>query len=162
MELGCWNSKFSVMDNQPPVYGAQPTRGDESLQIRDDEHLKLLSVFHFVVGGLALFGIVFLVVHYLVMSEVFAHPERWQTKGTPPSPEFFAIFIWVYIFVGAILVAASILNILSGIFLFQRRNRMFSLIVAGLDCFQVPIGTALGVFTIIVLLRDSVRRTYGE
>ncbi len=30
---------------------------------------------------------------------------------------------------------------------------MFSIVVAGLDCFQIPFGTALGVFTIIVLSR---------
>ena len=150
------------MDNQPPIYGAPPIGNDENLKIRDNEHLRLLSVFHFVVGGLALFGIAFLVLHYLIMSEVFAHPERWQTKGTPPPPEFFAVFIWVYVFVGLILVTASVLNILSGIFILQRKHRMFSLVIAGLDCFQVPIGTALGVFTIIVLLRDSVRQSYSD
>jgi hypothetical protein len=137
-------------------------RNDENLKIRDNEHLKLLSVFHFVVGCMALFGIAFLALHYLIMREVFTHPERWQTKGTPPPPGFFAVFIWLYIFIGAIFITASILNILSGIFILQRRYRMFSLVIAGLDCFQVPIGTALGVFTIIVLLRDSVRQSYVD
>src|SRR5579871_1051820 len=153
LDSGTWSFNFPVMDNQPPVYGAQLDRGDEALKTRDNEHLKLLSIFHFVVGCMALFGIGFLAVHYLIMHEIFTHPERWQSKGTPPPPEFFAVFIWVYIFVGALLFAASILNILSGIFILRRRFRMFSLVIAGLDCFQIPIGTALGVFTIIVLLR---------
>jgi hypothetical protein len=38
---------------------------------------------------------------------------------------------------------------------------MFSLVIAGLNCIQIPFGTALGVFTIIVLLRDSVREAYA-
>lgn len=38
---------------------------------------------------------------------------------------------------------------------------MFALVVAGLDCVRIPVGTALGVFTISVLLRDSVRQSYA-
>jgi hypothetical protein len=34
--------------------------------------------------------------------------------------------------------------------------------MAGFACLFMPFGTLLGVFTIIVLQRDSVRRLYGE
>jgi len=37
---------------------------------------------------------------------------------------------------------------------------MFSLIIAGINCVQFPFGTVLGVFTFVVLLRDSVRELY--
>ena len=148
------------MDNQPPVYGVQPNWDNERARIRDDEHLKLLSIFHFVVGGLALLGIAFLCVHYLIFSQIFMHPERWQIKGPMPPVEFFKVFIWFYFFMGIIFVTASILNILSGIFLRQRRHRIFSIVVASLNCLHVPFGTVLGVFTIIALVRDSVRQSY--
>jgi hypothetical protein len=36
------------------------------------------------------------------------------------------------------------------------------LIIAVLNCLQIPFGTALGVFTIIVLSRDSVRELYSR
>jgi hypothetical protein len=39
---------------------------------------------------------------------------------------------------------------------------MFSLVIAGVQCMFAPFGTALGVFTIIVLTRDSVRRQYPD
>jgi len=35
-------------------------------------------------------------------------------------------------------------------------------VTASLLCMMVPFGTVLGVFTLIVLSRDSVRRLYGE
>lgn len=38
---------------------------------------------------------------------------------------------------------------------------MFALVVAGPDCVWIPVGTALGVFTISVLPRDSVRQSYA-
>jgi len=144
------------MDNSPPI--------DDSQRRRDSEHITLLAVFHFVISGLALLGIGFLFFHYALMSTFFSHPERWTAKNeTAPPPEvfqFFHLFIWIYIFMGVALLLACIGNLVSGIFLCLRKHRMFSLVIAGLNCLQVPFGTALGVFTIIVLQRDSVRRTY--
>jgi hypothetical protein len=133
-------------------------------QIIDGEHLKLLSIFHFVVAGLAFCGLGFLFLHYLVMSTVFANPEMWKTHNSaPPFPkDFFKIFIWFYIFFGGILAIAGALNLLSAIFLRQRRHRIFSLVIGGLNCLQIPFGTVLGIFTIMVLSRDSVRETYAE
>jgi hypothetical protein len=127
---------------------------------RDDEHLRLLSIFHFVVGGLAVAGIAFLCLHFLFFYFVFANPAMWKGQQNPPPEGFFQIFVWVYVFMGFMLVTAGVLNVLSGLFLRQRTNRTFSLVVAGLDCLQIPCGTILGVFTIVVLTRDSVRVSY--
>jgi hypothetical protein len=63
---------------------------------------------------------------------------------------------------GVIFLIGLGLNVLSGLFLLRKTNRLFSLIVAGLDCLQIPFGTALGVFTIVVLSRETVRQLYGE
>src|SRR5438552_956020 len=48
---------------------------------RDREHLKLLSILHFVVAGLALLGIGFLFVHYFFMHTFFSNPEMWKNHG---------------------------------------------------------------------------------
>lgn len=141
--------------NPPPLIAADQCRND-------DEHIKLLSVFHFVVGGLALFGIAFLFMHYFILSTVFSRPELWkQQGGAGPPAEFFSVFVYFYIFMGVVFLIACGANILSGMFLRQRKHRMFSFVVAGLNFLQMPFGTVLGVFTIIVLLRDSVRLSYA-
>jgi hypothetical protein len=57
------------------------------------------------------------------------------------------------------------LNIYSGRSIANRKRRVFSLVVAGIDCLvmcPIPLPLALGVFTIVVLMRDSVKRLYGE
>jgi hypothetical protein len=51
-------------------------------------------------------------------------------------------------------------NLVSGLFIMRRKCRTFSMIVAGANCIQIPFGTVLGVFTLLVLLRDSVREAY--
>ena len=127
---------------------------------RDAEHLKLLSIFHFVVGGLCLLGVGFVCAHYLMFHLFFMNPAMWQGKQEAPPREFFQMFIWFYVFMGLMFVSGAVLNILSGLYLRRQTHRVFSLVVAGLDCIQIPFGTVLGVFTIVVLMRDSVCRWY--
>ena len=127
----------------------------------DSDHLTLLAIFHFVGAGLAVLGILFLFAHYMFMQAIFTHPDFWQNQNQKPPPEeLFSIFIWFYIIGGIWLVLSLILNLLSGMFLATRRCRTFSLIVAGINCLHIPLGTVLGIFTIIVLVRESVRELY--
>jgi hypothetical protein len=142
-------------ESLPPPVGERQT-------IIDGEHIKMLSIFHFVVAGLALLGVVFLFLHYFLMSSVFSNPEIWKSqKDAPPLPkDFLKNFVWFYIFMGAIFGTMCVLNLLSGLFLRQKRHRTFSLVVGGLNCLQIPFGTVLGIFTIIVLSRNSVRQKY--
>ncbi len=129
----------------------------------DAEHLRILAVFHVVYAGLAIAGTLFLGMHYLFMKTFLAGPGPWRnTRNGGPTPEaFFAIFTWIYMVLGALLVLSAVLNGLSGLFIERRRCRTFSLVVAALDCLQIPFGTVLGAFTLAVLLRDSVREDYG-
>ncbi|MES2440759.1 MAG: hypothetical protein V4584_16955 [Verrucomicrobiota bacterium] len=143
---------------EPPVFPFL-----EHLRRKDDEHLKLLAVFHFVFGGLAILGIGFLVLHYLILNHVMMNPETWKAPGAHPPPrQFFQAFVWFYVIMGTAFLLGGIANILSGIFLRRKRHRTFSLVVAGIDCIQIPFGTVLGIFTIMVLSRESVRQSYAN
>ena len=133
----------------------------QNQQKRDREHLRLLSIFHFVFAGLALLGMAFLFMHYSMMHMMFSNPDLWKSPNVGPPPKvFFDAFVWFYIFFGFILFIGLALNVLSAVFLWHKQNRFFSIIVAGLNCLQIPFGTVLGVFTIMVLSRDSVRDLY--
>jgi hypothetical protein len=147
-----------------PIPAPPPAPITDRQQVVDAEHLKLLAIFHFIIAGLAVVGIVFLMLHYLILSTVFSDPNLWVSqKHAPPFPkDFFKLFIWFYIFMGFVLATAGTLNLLSGIFLRRRKHRIFSIIVGGLNGLQIPFGTILGIMTIIVLSRDSVRRIYGR
>jgi len=166
----------------------------------DESHLGILSVFHFVLGGLYLLGILFLVGHFMIMSMVFEMPgvmapvvppppapvvmetpvesaeaaPEVEAPGTvvplapvasAPSPPVFpkemkAFFIGFYIVMGLMILTASVCNVLSGVFIRKRKHRIFSMVIAGLNCLQIPFGTALGVFTLVVLARPSVKSAY--
>ena len=49
---------------------------------------------------------------------------------------------------------------LAGRYLLQRTHYTFCLVVAAIACLLMPFGTALGIFTIIVLMRPSVREMF--
>jgi hypothetical protein len=137
---------------QPIGYYAQyPNPGN-----RDAEHLRLLSIFHFVCGGLLMLFGCFPIIHIamgiaMVMGKMQNAPR-----------EMGYLFIAMGIFFIAFMWGLGICVILSGKFLRERRNYMYSFVVAAISCLQAPFGTVLGVFTIIVLSRPSVKMMYGR
>ena len=136
----------------------------ERQHILDAEHLKLLSIFHYIVGVLTVaFASIFLM-HVAMGISMALYPEIWNPgKGQSGPPAFFGYFIAA--FAGAfVLIGWAIggLTIYSGRCIKHRKKRMFSLVMAGVDCAFFPFGTALGVFTFAVILRDSVTENYTK
>jgi hypothetical protein len=123
----------------------------------DAQHLKLLTVFHYVLAGLSLVGLGFLCLHWAFMHVVMSMPQK---SGNPPPQQVFMIFRLFYAFFGVFIVGGGALTLASGICIARRKARVFSLVVAGINCLMFPFGTTLGVFTIIVLIRDSVVELY--
>jgi hypothetical protein len=127
----------------------------------DLQHLKALSICHYVLGGLtAVFSSIFLI-HVGMGIMLITSPSTMSGGGGPPPPPFMG---WMFLMIGsgAVLVGwtFSALVITAGRFLARRKHHLFCLIVAGVSCAWVPLGTALGVFTLIVLLRPSVKELF--
>jgi hypothetical protein len=98
-----------------------------------------------------------------MMHKVFSNPDLWKDqKAGPPAREFFAVFRWFYAFLRCYLVVCFVINLLSAIFLGRRTCRTFSIVVGYLNVLHIPLGTILGAFTLVVLLRPSVRQLYGD
>jgi hypothetical protein len=140
--------------NVPPV-----------VRSKDEEHLRLLAVFHYIVAGIgALFACIPLL-HVAMGVMMLMTPEVFDSgkQGAPQFPAFFGIFIIV--FAGMFVLtgwAAAICTFISGLYLAKRRRRMFSFVMAALLCMFMPFGTVLGIFTIIVLSKESVQRLYED
>jgi len=54
----------------------------------------------------------------------------------------------------------AVIIFLTGRFLAKRKRYMFCLVIACVECLFMPFGTVLGVFTIIVLMRPSVKELF--
>jgi hypothetical protein len=127
---------------------------------QDDEHLRLLSIFHYVVAGIMAMIACFPIIHFGVGVAIILAPEMFGNKGEPP-PAFIG---WLFAIVGAVFIALgwtfAALTFTAGRFLAMRKNYMFCLVMAALECMWAPFGTVLGVFTIVVLMRESVKQLF--
>jgi hypothetical protein len=127
---------------------------------QDAEHLKLLSIFHYVVAGLAALFSCFPLFH-LVIGIAMVSGQLEGADADPPAQMigwFFVIFAGTFILCG---LAFAVAVFLAGRSLAHRTRYLYCLVMAGVECIFMPFGTVLGVFTILVLLRDSVKGMFG-
>lgn len=126
----------------------------------DAAHLNALAICHFVYGGivalLGLIGLVYVFIGLAIASAIASNPDA-RGASVAVGGIFAVIGAIVMLFLGA----ESAAVIYSGFCLQRRRRMTFSFVVAGICCLAIPIGTALGVFTMVVLSRPSVKALYG-
>ena len=124
----------------------------------DEEHLRLLAIFHYVLAGMnALAGCFGLM--YVAFGIAMMVGKLDQGRNGPP-PEFgllvallggsFSLFFW----------GLAIAKLLAARWLGQRSHYRFCFVVACIECANMPMGTVLGVFTILVLTRPSVKALF--
>lgn len=79
-----------------------------------------------------------------------------------PPPDFFA---YAFILMGAVAIAVGLAlsscMILTALRLRQLRSRTFCIVVSALACTAFPFGTALGVWTLIVLCRRETIQAFN-
>lgn len=129
---------------------------------KDEDHLRLLSIFHYVVGGLSGLFAFIPVIHLILGLFLINAPNRFHGNGNNQMPPafigwFFVVFAIMVITLG-LTFAAFILT--AGRFLAQRKHYTFCLVIGCIECLFLPLGTVLGVFTILVLSRDSVKQLF--
>ncbi len=126
--------------------------------IIDDEHLRLLRIGYFISAGQTAIFIP-LGLFYAGMGFMVSHLPLKSGGGAPPE-----LMSWVFGIVGASIAGlaalAAILKLLTGIRLKQRRSRMLCMVTAAFSCLEIPYGTALGLMTLVVLGRPSVRQLF--
>ncbi len=128
----------------------------------DQEHLRLLRIFHFVLGGLFLLFGCFPIIHVAIGMLIVTGKLPADNGGHIPPSSMGYLFVVLGIFIIALFWVMALCLFMSGWFLGKRQHYMFSFVVAALSCLQIPLGTVLGVFTIMVLSRPSVKAMYGR
>lgn len=130
-----------------------------SSNTQDVEHLRMLSIFHYVVAGLVALIACFPLIHFffgvLLLSGGLA---QQSDPGSGLVGGFLIVFAGLMILGGW---AIAVCFFLAGRYLTERRNYWFCVVIAAIACIFMPVGTVLGVFTIIVLMRESVRQMFG-
>jgi hypothetical protein len=134
----------------------------ERQAIVDAEHLRILAICYYVSGGMGIFFSCFALIYVVMGLAVaigggFARPG--DAEGAAVVGGVIAVMGILFLLIGWTIGGLTILAARS---IQQRRRRTLTLVIAVLHCLWIPIGTLLGVFTFIVLMRPSVERLYSS
>jgi hypothetical protein len=128
----------------------------------DLQYLKLLSIFHYVVGGIAAV-LAFIPIIYIVFGILaICSPGPFESEG-----ETITVFMgWIFIITGTVFVvlgwAFAVCIICAGRYLARQVHYMFCMVMSAIECIFMPFGTVLGVFTIVVLAKPSVKEMFEQ
>jgi hypothetical protein len=113
------------------------------------------------VGGIIALFSLFPIVHLVFGIVMIVSPDTFETGGEGP-PAFIG---WLFAFIGGTIILVGLVFatcvILAGRFLSLRRHYTYCFVMACIQCLFIPFGTVLGVFTIIVLMRESVKQIFS-
>jgi hypothetical protein len=131
----------------------------------DEEHLKLLSICYMISAAISavfsLFGLMYGAMGAFISEAIKHAPQLATNTANAPPP---ALIGWIFGGIGVALFLVWI--IMAGIklgvalCLKKRKSRTFCMVVGAIECLGVPYGTLLGIFTFVVLGRDSVARLF--
>lgn len=133
-------------------------------KIIDEEHLRLLSIFHYILGAFilvySLFVGVYLFFISFIMKGAFGNTDFNQITNTQVLSQIFGLIMTIMGIIFALTIIIGIAQILSGYFIKTTKLKWFSFIIAGINCLIFPFGTILGISTFMVLSRNSVNEIY--
>lgn len=129
---------------------------------QDEQYLSILSIFHYVVGGLkALLACIPFLYFGMGWVMIVAPVLSGDAEALPLSAAG-----TVFVIVSGVMIVAgwalAVCMIYAGRCLEKRKCYTFCLIIAGIECISVPLGTILGIFTILVLTRPSVKEMFSS
>jgi hypothetical protein len=137
---------------------------------QDERNLNLLSLFHYILGGLIIaFSCYFLVclapplfrLHGEFDAQAVTSSDGRTTQFDDELESLSRLMVLLPVAVILIhwLLAACL--IVTGRKLKRRASPTFCLVVAAVECAMTGPGTVLGVFTIVILMKDSVRQLFA-
>jgi hypothetical protein len=128
----------------------------------DEDQLRLLSVFFYILGGLSALCACIPFIHLAVGIALVTGSLPMPQNGPQPP----AMFGWLFIVLASTFIivgwAYGIGMVIAGRQLQRRRAYVFCLVMAALSCLNMPLGTVLGILTLIVLLRPSVKLLFEK
>jgi hypothetical protein len=133
------------------------------LMPQDVEHLRLLTIFHYVVAGLQALVACFPLIHLTVgLAMIFG-----SRKAGPSTTGAETWVGWLFVALAAAFIllgwSVAACTLVAGRALAARRRYVFCTVVAAVNSLMcMPFGTALGVCTILVLMRPTVKAAFGR
>jgi hypothetical protein len=143
-----------------PPYPPNPQHYAPVTTREDEEQLRILSILYYVYA--AMIGMTAIAIGAFGLIPALLIPAA--SHGASHGEDLIAggiIFAVVAVLALFLLAKAAVL-VLTGRALAARRNPVLCLVGACMSLLNVPLGTALGVFTIVVLQRPGVKARFAQ
>jgi len=127
-----------------------------------ESQLQILAIFHYVVGGLAALFACLPIFHLMIgISLLTELPNLFRQEETLFP---FLIIPVMFILIPAALILAgwafSICIAIAGRFLQTRKHHTYCLVMGGVETVFFPFGTALGIFTLLLITKPEVKELF--
>jgi zinc-ribbon domain len=122
-------------------------------------HRQLLGILWVVYSFLVFLGAGIL---FVLANTLFG---SWRPVMTGAQPVYFPSFLQPLLsFVSVALLCKAILGIIAGVGLLQRQHwaRMIAIVAAFFALLSIPFGTALGIYTLVVLMSQNAEQEYAK
>lgn len=125
---------------------------------KDQEHLNILAIVYYVLGwiNVALGVLIGLFLGVFGLFAVFAGIAQGDEEALLAGVIVFVFMLFCLFVLGGI----GALVIYTGHCLKHHKHYILCFVMAAFMCTNVPLGTVLGVFTIIVLVRPTVKMVF--
>lgn len=129
----------------------------------DHDHLRILAIFYYVFAGLngfgALLGMIYVGMGSFITAGAFNN--LGGGGGPPPAPAG-----WFVIGFGAMILAFTLgavaLEIFTAVSLQNGKRKTLCIICAIFHCLNLPLGTALGIFTLVALNKPAIKAFFEQ
>ncbi len=124
----------------------------------DPQHLGYLRIGHLVNAGILFLIALFPVIHLVMGIAMIA--GMFEGEKDPP-PEFLGyFFVAIAVILMAMFGTLAILNLFAARALGVQKNWIFCVVMAAVNIMFSPFGIIIGVFSLVVLLRESVKQLF--
>jgi hypothetical protein len=148
--------------NQP--YPAQyPPQPPPTLTPQDESNLNVLGILFFVYAGIIGIGALALSAFAILPAMLISGAAAGSPTppGAPPPLLFGGIFAAMFGLIALFLAVKCVVMLLAGRALGRRQHYVLVMIGACASLLTFPLGTALGVCTILMLQKPSVKVAFG-
>jgi hypothetical protein len=130
---------------------------------QEEEHLNLLGIlFYLYAGFVGLMGILFAAMAILPALLIGSGVGLVPTRPGEPSPWILGgTLLAIFGGVAMLFLTKAVVMIFAGRAMGRRTNYTLCMVGACLAIMNMPLGTALGIFTIILLQKPAVKARFG-
>jgi hypothetical protein len=119
------------------------------------QHVKILGILHIVFGAMGVFAAIIVL---MIFGGISAFVGMSDHSSNLPVPILGVIGGFVFILLLVLSLPGLVIGV--GLMRFQPWARIAGIVLSALDLFNIPFGTALGIYGLWVLLNQETERMF--